>query len=284
MKTKTGSVEAFDQNWGNRRETIYSHWTRGTPKNQIQLAFRQHWLTFNELMGARVGEKKCLEVGCGRGSLSAYYSDDGWDCSLLDISETAIDAATKMFESNKLSASFFVEDCTDMSFADASFDLTFSIGLLEHFEDVRPVIAEQFRVLKPGGLFIGYVVPEFTDNIQKEYQWINEILKQCFNGVDMQGPEKTEVYRSYDLSPKYIEVLNELGADEIFTAGTYPLPMISYSTEFPFSLMPDAIEEILVKNFSERLDAKRLETGENPWLCEEHYGQAFLITGRKSFD
>ena len=71
MRTKSGSVEAFDQNWENRSETVYSHWTRETPKNQIQLAFRQHWLTFNEIIGGRVGTKKCLEVGCGRGSLSA---------------------------------------------------------------------------------------------------------------------------------------------------------------------------------------------------------------------
>lgn len=281
MRTKSGSVEAFDQNWENRSETVYSHWTREMPKNQIQLAFRQHWLTFNEIIGDRAGKKKCLEVGCGRGTLSAYFADAGWDCSLLDISETAITAAKKMFDTNGLEAQFFVDDCTKMDLPSDEFDLIFSIGLLEHFEEIQPVITEQFRVLKSGGLFIGYVVPEFQQNIQKDYEWVNEILKKCFNAETNQASLKSEVFRSDDLSPKYVEVMEALGAKEIFTSGTYPLPMISYSPEFPFSLMPDAIEKILVENFSQRLDTIRQTTNRNPWLCAEHYGQAFLITGRK---
>lgn len=281
MKIKLGSVEAFGENWQTRNETGYSHWTRGQPTNQIQLAFRQHWLTFNELLAGRVGQMDCLEVGCGRGTLSAYFADAGWNCSLLDISETAISAAQKMFRENGLDAEYFVDDCTAMPFEDNSFDLTFSIGLLEHFEDVQKVIEEQFRVLRPGGLFIGYVVPEFKNNIQKDYNWVNDVLRQCFVDETKQATGKSEVYRSDDLSPKYLEILKKLGANEIFTSGTYPLPMISYSPEFPFSLMPDEIEGILVKSFEARLEAQRVETNSNPWLCDEEYGQAFLVVGRK---
>ena len=73
-----------------------------------------------------------------------------------------------------------------------------------------------------------------------------------------------------------------MNAQDIFTSGTYPLPMISYSPDFPFSLMDDEIEAILVEAFEEKLDAIEQKTGENPWLCSEAYGQAFLVTGRKS--
>ena len=59
-----------------------------------------------------------------------------------------------MFETNGLAARFFVDDCTKMNFPSDEFDLIFSIGLLEHFEDIQHVISEQFRVLKSGGLFI----------------------------------------------------------------------------------------------------------------------------------
>ena len=99
MDYDKGSVKEFDQNWLKRKETAYSHWTRGKPENQIQLAFRNHWITFNELLDGKVGDKKCLEIGCGRGSLSAYFADDGWDCTLLDISSTVIDQAKAAFES-----------------------------------------------------------------------------------------------------------------------------------------------------------------------------------------
>ena len=39
-------------------------------------------------------------------------------------------------------------------------------GLLEHFEDIVTPIEEQIRILDKGGLFIGYIVPEYEDNIQ----------------------------------------------------------------------------------------------------------------------
>ena len=35
-KFKKGSVESFKQNWVNRPETNYNHFTRDNPKNQIQ--------------------------------------------------------------------------------------------------------------------------------------------------------------------------------------------------------------------------------------------------------
>ena len=36
---KTGSTNAFDQNWRNREEAFYNHWSPNKPVNQIQLAF-----------------------------------------------------------------------------------------------------------------------------------------------------------------------------------------------------------------------------------------------------
>ena len=107
MDYDKGSVTAFDQNWSKRKETTYTHWTRGNPKNQIQLAFRNHWITFNELLDGRVGNKKCLEIGCGRGSLSAYFADENWDCTLLDISSIVIEQAKIAFNNAKLKANFF---------------------------------------------------------------------------------------------------------------------------------------------------------------------------------
>jgi len=37
---------------------------------------------------------------------------------------------------------------------DATFDIVFHQGLLEHFKDPLPLLEEQFRVLKPGGFLL----------------------------------------------------------------------------------------------------------------------------------
>jgi SAM-dependent methyltransferase len=42
----------------------------------------------------------------------------------------------------------------------ASFDCVFSMGLLEHFSDPKPVLAESARLLRPGGLQFALIVPD----------------------------------------------------------------------------------------------------------------------------
>jgi ubiquinone/menaquinone biosynthesis C-methylase UbiE len=274
---KMGSVGSFDLNWRNSVEAEYIHWTRGEPRNQIQLAFRRHWITFSSLIKrANINVGKVLEVGCGRGSLSAYFADDGWDAHLLDISQRAIELAEKSFNKNSLTATFKVGDCCSLPYQDEEFDVIFSIGLLEHFQDFRTVLSEQKRVLKKGGLFLGYVVPKFEDNVQTKYDWICRILSSYTDSKSLRSKE--EVFRSDNLSSAYKSVMAKLGYKDIWSSGIYPLPMISHSIDFPFSLMPEKAEHVLVDYFNEILETSKEE---DPWLCEEGFGQAFLITARK---
>lgn len=281
----TGDAQQFDKNWRTRAETNFTHWTRTEPKNQIQLAFRNHWTLFQELQESTPGHNKgnrVLEVGCGRGSLSCYYADKGYDCTLLDLSPKAIDVAKDIFAQNKLSANFEVGDACNLNHKDESFDLVFSIGLLEHFEDIEPPLKEQIRILDKGGLFIGYVVPEYKENVQKDYFWVNDILKNYQETLVKNTAPKAEVYRSDSGSERYIPILEKLGLKQVQASGVYPLPMISHSIDFPFSLMPDAAESVVVERFNKILADNKAKTGKHGWLCEEGYGQAFLIWGVKA--
>ena len=282
ISTKKGERKAFEKNWNNRIETSYIHWTRGEPENQIQLAFRNHWELFSEIMGNEVRGSRVLEVGCGRGSMSAYFADNGFDCTLLDSSESAIKAAKKVFKENGLKAKFDVGDAMRLPYDDGAFDIVFSIGLLEHFEDIEVPIVEQMRVLCKGGLFLGYVVPKYTDNVQKSYEWINDLLKESVD-YDLRDAvsQKEDVYRSDADSARYLEVLKNESVRDINTSGVYPLPMISYSRDFPFTLLNPQSEKILVEHFLKTLDERRQINKRNPWLCDEGFGQAFLIWGYK---
>ena len=40
---KKGSVEAFDSNWADRKETKYFHFNKNNPETQIQLAFSENF-------------------------------------------------------------------------------------------------------------------------------------------------------------------------------------------------------------------------------------------------
>lgn len=274
--------EPFEGIWTSRNERLYNHWCIGEPQNQIQLAFRNHWLTFQEIMQDKKFNKgkRCLEVGCGRGSLSCYYSAADYDCTLVDISPSIIKVAQDIFQTHQLKAKFVVADANNLPFENGSFDIVFSIGLLEHFEDVRNIIREQVRVLSQGGIFIGYVVPENRNQVQKNYTWINKIL-EGYVGSNKSESTKESIYRSEYTSSYYTELMLELGLTDIRTRGVYPLPMISPSIEFPFTLMPPESELSLVSYLKDLLQKRQQETGENPWFCNESYGQAFLVWGFK---
>ena len=280
-----GEAESFDDNWKIRSEAHYLHWTRGQIENQIQLAFRNHWEVFSSLLEAcddYNGGKRVLEVGCGRGSLSAYFSDAGYDCSLLDISAQAIKIAKEAFAQNQLDADFHVGDAENLQFDENSFDIVFSIGLLEHFEELDNVISEQIRILDQGGMWFGYIVPEYTDNIQQDYKWINAVLKQYMSGIETAQPQKASIFRSDYGSERYIPVLEKNGLMIRGVSGIYSTPMISHSIDFPFSLMPQKAELELVEHLKMLLGRRKEKNPQiHPWLCTEGFGNAFLIWGIK---
>jgi ubiquinone/menaquinone biosynthesis C-methylase UbiE len=284
QEKKTGDTKAFDTNWKNRGESFYTHWTKGEILNQVQLAFRNHWLLFSELMKKENNYnkgKRVLEVGCGRGSLSCYFSENNYDCTLLDLSESVIDIAKNIFTRNNLQANFIVGDANNLNIPNNSFDVIFSIGLLEHFEDIVIPLSEQIRVLDKGGIWFGYIVPEYKENIQKDYEWINNILKG-YQEINSQKVEKKEaIYRSDYGSERYVPILEKLGLKNIQVSGVYPIPMISHSIDFPFSLMSEQSEKVLIKHFEELLKNNSKNTGKNQWLCSEGYGNAFLVWGIK---
>ena len=283
MVRYTNDNAEWNKNWKTRIEANYTHWTKDEPVNQIQLAFRNHWSLFNQFMESPHfnGGKRVLEVGCGRGSLSAYFSAAGYDCTLVDRSEEVIEIAKSIFSQNKLKGNFLVGDAYDMQLGNNTFDIVFSIGLFEHFEDIETPIKEQIRVLERGGLLIAYIVPEYKDNLQKKYEWINEILKGYNNDSDSETlAPKEEVYRSDRGSEEYIPVLKTAGLTEISSIGVYPVPMISHSTNFPFSLMPSKSEKALVKYLNKLLSAN--SAFDHQWMCEEGDGNAFVVWGYKS--
>lgn len=284
MVKYTGTNEEWNKNWQSREEAFYTHWTKKEPENQIQLAFRNHWKLFNTFMDSPLynGGKRVLEVGCGRGSLSSYFSEAGFDCTLLDLSPDVIEIAKKIFAQNNLPANFLVGDAYDLKLKDNSFDLVFSIGVFEHFEDIVTPIKEQIRILDKGGLFIAYIVPEYKDNIQKNFYWVNEILKGYVNSnnLDLGQSDKHEVYRSDRGSEKYIPVLEKFGLKNISSSGTYPVPMISHSINFPFSLMPPESEKSFVRYLN--LLLKSNTNFPHPWMCNEGEGNAFVVWGYKA--
>jgi SAM-dependent methyltransferase len=94
---------------------------------------------------------RVLEIGCGLGTDGAQFAKAGAYYTGIDLTEAAIDLARKRFEGSGLPGEFHVTDAENLAFADESFDLVYSHGVLHHTPDIARAVQEIHRVLKPGG-------------------------------------------------------------------------------------------------------------------------------------
>ena len=94
---------------------------------------------------------KVLEIGCGLGTDGAQFAKAGADYTGIDLTEASIELARKRFELAGLKGEFRVADAEQLDFADETFDLVYSHGVLHHTPDIEAAVREIYRVLKPGG-------------------------------------------------------------------------------------------------------------------------------------
>jgi ubiquinone/menaquinone biosynthesis C-methylase UbiE len=92
-----------------------------------------------------------LEIGCGLGTDGAQFARAGANYTGVDLTEAAVELARKRFELFDLSGTFRTADAENLDFADESFDLVYSHGVLHHTPDTVRAVHEVHRVLKPGG-------------------------------------------------------------------------------------------------------------------------------------
>lgn len=285
-RTTTGSVEAFTANWKFREESKRYHFKRGEPENQIQFAFQNHWRVFRRILG-QVKTGRVLEVGAGRGSMSAFFADQGFATSLLDTSHEVLKIAESNFAHDNLEADFVCGDALRLPYSSGTFDVILSIGLFEHFEDIEQPLREQIRVLKPGGVFLGYIVPERFLSVQLLGLPINIVLSLVYGLSDFirrgmrrkKIPAKQQLFRNAYRASAYLQILNGMDIAEAGSFGMFPVPLVSHSPRFPFSLMHPALEKRLVKLWKFLLSVNaggRLD----PWVCAENWGLAFLVWAR----
>ena len=94
--------------------------------------------------------KEILEVGSGSGALSVFLSHLGYKVISVDNDEGVLNIAKKNSAYLNGKVTFQKADAYNLPFNNDSFDLCFSQGFFEHFQDehIRKLLKEQLRVAK----------------------------------------------------------------------------------------------------------------------------------------
>jgi ubiquinone/menaquinone biosynthesis C-methylase UbiE len=118
----------------------------------------------DSLIGSHNNGKQLLEVGCGTGHWSRYFSVKGFEVTGIDISEKMIETAGKK---NIPNCHFQVADGRSLSFFDNSFDVAAAITTLEFSENSEKIISEMARCVKPKGRLLFGVLNSLSFYNQK---------------------------------------------------------------------------------------------------------------------
>lgn len=147
--------------------------------------------------------KKVLDVGCGNAYVLARYASQGAEVNGIDITEAAIEISKKRFKNNGLKGFFQLADAEKLPFPNNTFDLVCSMGVLHHVPNTQSALKEIFRVLKPGGKFIGMFYhrnsARFHVYFRAQSLLRNKPMEEVVNENDGKGNPKAAVYTKKQL-------------------------------------------------------------------------------------
>lgn len=115
--------------------------------------YRGHMAVVEMPLAALAG-REVLEIGCGAGGHSALFARYGARMTAVDLTPERVQATAEKFRlmgERAQGCKALEADAEALPFADGSFDIVYSNGVLHHTRDTGTALAEAFRVLKPGG-------------------------------------------------------------------------------------------------------------------------------------
>lgn len=135
-------------------------------------------------------DKKILEVGVGAGSDFLQFVRASADAYGVDLTEEAIENVRHRLSLYGLSASEVrVCNAEDLPYEDGAFDLVYSWGVIHHADDTEKVLAEIYRVTRPGG-----VVKIMVYNLNSLFAWYRFFRHGFIRGRWL-GGRRWAVYR-----------------------------------------------------------------------------------------
>ena len=199
MEPKGNRIENWEHQY-KPLEVTYTEETN-TPVNLEQMHSYQvvHDHIVNYLPNSQ--SAKILEVGCGGARNALYLAIRGFDITCSDFAPEGIRLAQTNFNAFGAKGTFLQDDLMNSTIPDGSFDCIMSFGLLEHFEELSPVIRNLTRMVKPGGIQIHLIIPKkfSTQTIMNLFWFPFRLAKNIVKGQDLRGIIK----RSYRDFPHY---------------------------------------------------------------------------------
>lgn len=189
--------------------------------------------------------KKVLEVGCGLGTDAANFARAGADYTAIELSEVSIDLAKKRFDVFGLKGNFVLTKGEALSdfFAENTFDLVYSFGVIHHTPDPKQIVRQMRKVIKPDG--------ELRLMVYAKNSWKDAMIEAGFDQPEAQSgcpvaftytPEEAQ-----DLLKGF--KITDLRQDHIFPYIVEKYVKYQYEPQPWFRAMPEEMFRALEQRF-----------------------------------
>jgi ubiquinone/menaquinone biosynthesis C-methylase UbiE len=193
-----GAVYGREQEFGTREffEAVERH------RYEEYAPWMREVMGFDKFAGARL-----IEVGCGMGTDLLQFARGRAKCVGVDLTPRSVEISRHRFSLYEMPGVFSLADAERLPFADNSFDVFYSNGVLHHTPDTSAAILEAHRILKPDGIAKVMLYHRNSWNY-----WVELMLKQ--------GVYNAELFRGLsaaDIMSKHVE-FNESGGRPLVKA------------------------------------------------------------------
>ena len=136
-------------------------------------AIHDYRLMADELR-AVAGGGRLLDWGCGYGHMSYLLRRRGFQVTGLTVpDENNLSDSWNLLIREQGQEVIVAGDDIALPFEDGSFDIVLSCGVLEHVDDEAGSVKEIARILRPGGYFFVYQLPNWLSVVE----WLSERLR-----------------------------------------------------------------------------------------------------------
>jgi ubiquinone/menaquinone biosynthesis C-methylase UbiE len=185
-----------------------------------------------EALGLPRERGRALDFGCGLGRMTRALAEHFDDCIGIDISHEMVRGA-RQANADVAGVTFEVNEATDLRrFDDATFDLVYSMIVLQHVPDraaIESYVREFCRVLRPGGLAV-FQLPTHIPAIFR-LQW----RRKLYLGLRRAGVSAPVLYRRLHLLPIAMSYIPE--ADMIRVVESQGARMVTVDRQRAVGLM-----------------------------------------------
>lgn len=242
------SVELWEENWQAAKFNQVLQFCRIDPLRPLFAKY------------SKAGDRM-LEGGCGLGQYVTFHTIRGVKVVGLDFALRALQRLNQRVPNLPLCGG----DVSEMPFADQSFDLYYSGGVVEHFEDgAEKSLREACRVLKKDGVLL-ISVPYFSPLRRLLFPF----KRKFWRHVKKSQSEKTEsglnFFQYAYKTSEFEKMLNEAGLEVVKKQGYAVIWGLSElmgeqsETQAPENNPPASDEKVVIPNYEEQVHSSLLK-------------------------